>query len=165
MDLNRFGNRKCLYLATGLFLFLAVPLFCAASEAADEVAGYWFTDDKSCIFHVYKEADGYVGDICWLKEPGDKDGNPYADEHNPSPELRSKPLVGLRLLKGFRHAGGKLWEDGTIYNPEDGRTYSALLRLKDDGKLEVRGYILGLTFLGGSTFWSRTGKPVLSIDN
>jgi len=37
--------------AVGLFLLVALPLFCAASEPADEVAGYWFTDDKSCIFH------------------------------------------------------------------------------------------------------------------
>jgi len=158
-------SRKCFYLAVGLFLLVALPLFCAASEPADEVAGYWFTDDKSCIFNIYKEGDGYVGDICWLSEPGKKDGTPYTDEHNPSPELRSKPLVGLRQLKVFRYAGGKLWEGGTIYNPEDGRSYSSFLRLKDDGRLEVRGYILGLSILGGSTFWTRTGKPAISDNN
>jgi uncharacterized protein (DUF2147 family) len=42
--------------------------------------------------------------------------------------------------------------DGKIYDPTKGFYYSCKMTIVD-GKLELRGYILGMPFLGRTTTW------------
>ena len=77
------------------------------------------------------------------------------DGNNPDKKLRSRKIVGLSLLSGFVPSDDKnKWQDGKIYNPEDGKTYSCSLTLRDDGKLDVRGYV-GISLFGKSQIWAR----------
>ena len=46
------------------------------------------------------------------------------------------------------------WADGRIYNPEDGKTYQATMRLVDANTLQVRGYVL-LPIFGTTRTWTR----------
>ena len=46
------------------------------------------------------------------------------------------------------------WDGGRIYNPLDGDTYRARMRMLPGGKLELRGYVL-LPLFGGSQRWER----------
>jgi len=64
------------------------------------------------------------------------------------------PLKGYRLLKDFIYSGKNEWTEGTIYDPENGSTYSCLITMKDNNTLDIRGYI-GLKALGRTDVWKR----------
>jgi uncharacterized protein (DUF2147 family) len=63
------------------------------------------------------------------------------DAKNPNPTLRTRPLAGLAILSGFTQAKDQSYKGGTIYNPNDGKTYRSEFRLKPDGRLEVKGCV------------------------
>ena len=50
------------------------------------------------------------------------------------------------------------WDEGNIYDPKNGNTYSCTIKLINPNSLEVRGYI-GVSMLGRSTVWIRTNSP------
>lgn len=54
------------------------------------------------------------------------------------------------MLKGFEFDDDE-WEDGTIYDPENGKTYSCTIKFRD-GKLDLRGYI-GISLIGRTQTW------------
>jgi uncharacterized protein (DUF2147 family) len=68
--------------------------------------------------------------------------------------LRGQPLCGLELIGGFRNASPGIWSGGSIYNPKEGQTYFASMKLRDDGTLKLRGYVL-LPLFGKSQIWTR----------
>jgi uncharacterized protein (DUF2147 family) len=89
----------------------------------------------------------------WLKEPL-KDGKPKLDDKNPDKNNKRKQLVGLVILKGFKK-DGNTYTDGTIYDPENGKTYDCKMNYK--GKtLAIRGFI-GLSLFGRTTVWEKAG--------
>jgi uncharacterized protein (DUF2147 family) len=127
----------------------------AQSGAADAVVGTWLVEDKKAKIEIYNKGDRYYGKIIWLREPNDKNGKPKLDKENPEEKLRSRPLVGLVMLTGFVYDEDNVWEDGDIYDPKNGKTYSCEMTLAEDGKtLDVRGYI-GFSFIGRSQTWTR----------
>jgi uncharacterized protein (DUF2147 family) len=135
----------------------------ALAEDGDGILGKWYTHEGDAQFELTKRDGKYYGHICWEKESvydkKDKEaGRQTHDRNNPDPALRGRPMLGLELLKDFQYAGENRYEDGTIYNPEDGRTYKAKLRLADPEHLHVRGFI-GISLFGGTTVWTRTAPP------
>lgn len=116
------------------------------SAAAADILGEWATQGYSARVLVRPCADApdrVCGAITWLWEPTDAAGRPVTDSRHPDPARRDKPLVGLDMLHGFRPgATPGTWADGRIYNPEDGRTYGATLKLRTPELLEVQGCVL-----------------------
>jgi uncharacterized protein (DUF2147 family) len=128
-----------------------------AQTKADEIVGYWLTHgEKPARVQVYKTGDHYAGKIVWLQFP-EENGKPKMDSNNPDENKRSQPLVGLVIMNGFRFDDGE-WNDGKIYDPQNGKTYSCYLTLKDKNNLKVRGYI-GISLLGRTEIWTRTSMP------
>ncbi|MFC5408621.1 DUF2147 domain-containing protein [Larkinella bovis] len=139
-----------------VFLFIAstLPAFTPATNP-DAVLGTWLNGTKRGHIQIYKKGDQYFGKLVWLKEPNDPvTGKPRTDVKNSQSSLRTRPLVGLDVMQGFIYDGGKVWADGNIYNPEDGKEYSCKLTLKDPNTLDVRGYI-GISLIGKSQIWTR----------
>ncbi len=68
--------------------------------------------------------------------------------------MRNRPLIGLEILSGFEYAGDGRWTGGTIYDPDNGKTYRCKLRFVDRDTLEVRGYI-GISLIGRTEVWKR----------
>ena len=89
----------------------------------------------------------------WLKNPKDESGRPKVDRKNPNPNLRTKPIIGLVMLKDFKYDDDE-WSGGHIYNPSDGKEYKAYMKLKDRNTLNVRGYV-GISLLGKTDTWIR----------
>ena len=50
-----------------------------------------------------------------------------------------------------------VWEEGTIYDPNNGTTYNCKMSLADDNKLEVRGFV-GTAVFGRTDEWTRLVK-------
>ncbi len=137
-------------------LFFLLSSFIPSGGAlndGDEVLGIWQTDDGKAKIEIYKEANKFYGKIVWLKEPKNEQGLDKVDKENPDKALRSRPIMGINLVRDFTFDGDDRWEGGKIYDPENGKTYSCYMKIKR-GKLEVRGYI-GLTMFGRTVVWTR----------
>lgn len=132
-----------------LALALALP---AMANTPDAVVGKWETEGGKSHVEIRKSGSQYVGKIVWLKEPN-RDGKPKTDRQNPEKSLQGRPILGLQVLSGFAFKGGE-WVDGKIYNPEDGKTYSCKMSLKDKNTLQVRGYVFNPA-LGKTQVWKR----------
>lgn len=136
------------------YMMLAVVLLIqVAAFAQDPIEGLWYNEEKTAKIRIYKaKNDKFYGKIDWLKEPV-KDGKERTDEKNPDEDKRSEPLLGLVVLKGFEKSGKDEYEDGTIYDPKNGKTYSCIITYKGD-KLNVRGYV-GFSWIGRTAVWTR----------
>ena len=134
-----------------LLILLSVPGF---AQTRDDVVGKWFSSSGGAQIKIYKKGDKYFGKIVWLRKPNDENGNPKTDIKNPDPSLRSRPAVGLEILRNFTYAGDGEWEDGTVYDPKSGRTYSCKMSMSDPDKLNIIGYV-GFSMLGRTESWTR----------
>jgi uncharacterized protein (DUF2147 family) len=136
-----------------LMLLTAVSISICAKAQADKIEGLWYNDVKSAKILITKDADNkFSGKVVWLKEPL-KNGKPKVDELNVDEKLRSRPRLGLPVLAGFVKDGDDKYTGGTIYDPNNGKTYSCKITYK--GKtLDIRGYI-GISLFGRTTTWSR----------
>ena len=71
----------------------------------------------------------------------------------PNPELRSRPIQGLVIMRGARKTGANTWK-GQLYNTRDGKTYTGVVTVKSKKQLELEGCVLGGMLCQGVT-WSR----------
>lgn len=142
---------------TALFFVSFISTTSIAQVKSDDVTGVWLNEDEDAHIKIINRDGEYFGNIVWLKEPIDEDtGNPKLDDENPDDELKTRPIMGLELLSGFVFDGDDEWEDGDIYDPKSGKTYSCYLVFTDKSKnrLKVRGFI-GVSLLGKTTYWTR----------
>lgn len=127
----------------------------ASAEEADAILGQWYTDPekKDVVVEFYKDNDVYSGKIVWMKNPKEDDGTDKVDKENPDEARKNDPILGLNLAKGFSYKGSNKWAGGTIYDPNNGKTYKCKIALKGDD-LKVRGFI-GVSLLGRTAHWLR----------
>lgn len=156
--------------APALALLLAAALAATAATAlaaagSGAIVGTWRTEpgEQGGRAHVEisRRGDQLVGTIVELEEPHFAAGHPRAgqpkvDLENPDPAKRERPIVGLRILSGFTYDGDGQWSGGTIYDPANGKTYKARIRLDGRDTLDLRGYV-GVPLFGRTTTWKRIG--------
>ncbi len=138
---------------------LLALLFCFsmasfAQTGADGCLGTWLTGSKKGHVLVYKQGDRYFGKIVWLKEPNDINGKPKVDSKNTDDKLKSRTIMGMVNLSNFKYEGENVWEDGKIYDPENGKLYSCKMTLNNANQLNVRGY-MGISLIGRTDVWTR----------
>ncbi len=142
----------------GALLFFGLASLALApqlqAQGANAILGEWLNADEDAKVTIYQEGDRYFGKVSWLKNPTDDNGKPRVDEENPKAELRTRPIKGLVLLQDFRYDDGE-WKGGSIYDPKNGKTYDCYMDLKDDGRLKIRGFVMGMRALGRTTYWTR----------
>ena len=154
-------NSRVLLSLILILSFAAPPPSSAASAGGGDILGLWEVEEGDGRIEIYRCAEKYCGRIAWQKEPNykadDKEGmggKPLLDRDNPKKELRGRQQLGLTIMEGYTFRGNNLWDDGTIYNTENGRTYKSKLSLKSRDLLQLRAFI-GISLLGGSTLWKR----------
>jgi uncharacterized protein (DUF2147 family) len=137
------------------FLFITLSsLSLSAQNNPDAVVGTWYNGSKESRIEIYKCGDKYCGKIAWLKEPNYEDGKPKVDKNNPDDKLKGRPIMGMVLMKDFEYDAKNVWDDGEIYDPKSGKTYSCKMTLTDPDHLEVRGYV-GISLIGRTDKWTR----------
>jgi uncharacterized protein (DUF2147 family) len=124
-----------------------------SAQNADAVLGKWLNPSGEGRVEIYKKGNKYYGRLFWLKFPNDVNGKPKLDKHNPDVNMRSRPELGIELLKNFVFDGEKEYDNGTIYDPKNGKTYSCKMTLEGN-VLKIRGYI-GISLLGRTESWNR----------
>jgi uncharacterized protein (DUF2147 family) len=139
---------------TGITLLIAMTFgFVASAQKADAVLGTWVNPNGQDHILIYKKGNKYYGKLDWIKFPNDETGKPKTDKKNPVKALQSRPDLGLELLKDFTFDGDNVYEDGTIYDPKSGKTYSCKMTLEGTS-LKIRGYI-GISLFGRTEVWTR----------
>lgn len=126
-----------LLLAASVMIDASTPVL---AQDGHDITGVWRTpvDGGSTV-----RITSCGSDICAavLSSPRLRDNPDQRDVRNPDHAHRSRPLRGLRILRA-RPAGPGRWDNGWIYNPEDGRTYRGSLRLLPDGRLQLTGCVV-----------------------
>lgn len=140
-------------LLMAVVMFVSLPIF----AQADAILGIWLTEEGTSQIEITKTSNGqFVGKIVWLDEPLDENGRPKLDKENPRDNLKNQRLLGLQILKGFTYnSREKEWSGGTIYDPDNGKTYTAFMKLDGNNKLILRGYVMGMRMLGRNSSWTR----------
>lgn len=139
----------------GMFLVMVIY---SQTPSAETILGTFLNEDQDAHVQIYKENGKFYGKIVWLKEPNEPaTGLPKLDDENEEESLRSRPVMGLVILKDFIYDGDGEWEDGTIYDPKNGKTYDCYMEFDEYGVLKIRGYI-GVSWIGRSTYWTRVTK-------
>ena len=126
----------------------------ASAQSSDPV-GVWLTEKGDARVKITRCGSGICGVIVGLKEPIDPaTGHPQADDKNPNPALRTRPIIGLSLFIGMRPSASGKWS-GQIYNADDGGTYVSYVTFAGGDALRVEGCV-GM-ICGGET-WTRVGR-------
>jgi uncharacterized protein (DUF2147 family) len=139
------------YLLLGLvisgFGWTSVP----AGHAASPI-GLWKGADA--VFEMFESEGRLSGKIVALSEPTTAEGKEKTDIYNPDPTKRKYPIVGLIFISGLMKKSDSQWENGTVYDPKSGKTYSCLMELQEPDKIVVRGFI-GVALFGRTYIWTR----------
>jgi len=139
-------------------LYILTPVRLSAQTKAGDIIGFWLTHgERPAKVQVYKMGNQFAGKIVWLQFP-EENGKQKMDDNNPDQTKRGKPLVGLVIMNAFTFDNDSEWSDGKIYDPQNGKTYSCYLSLKNKNTLKVRGYI-GISLIGRTEYWTRTTMP------
>jgi uncharacterized protein (DUF2147 family) len=107
---------------------------------ADEGAnGIWKLDSGKFTVQISPCGPNLCGAIVGLAKPLNKKGEPKLDKKNPNEALRNRPLMGLTILANMKPSGDNKWK-GTIYNADDGYTYSSYMKLSGNN-MKVKGCV------------------------
>jgi len=136
-------------------LFIACLIFTVTlvQGQADKIVGIWVPAKGTSQVRIFKATNGkYYGKVEWLKEDKEK-----LDVNNPDEKLRDKKVWGLMILKDFVYNTGKnRWEGGTVYDPDNGKTYDCYMWFNgDENTMTLKGYVLGMKFIGRAEDWKR----------
>jgi uncharacterized protein (DUF2147 family) len=107
---------------------------------ASEATGVWKLENGRVTVRVTPCGSNLCGTVVALKKPRDDKGRPRLDKENPNPALRSRPVIGLTILSNMKSKGDGYWT-GTIYNPDDGNTYSSQMTLQNANTMKVKGCV------------------------
>jgi uncharacterized protein (DUF2147 family) len=137
-----------------LLVLAATSLTRSQDKERDGILGQWITAGGESRVEIYStDSVTYSGKIVWLRDPL-KNGVPVTDDKNPEDSLKSRPVLGLLILRGFTYAGDRTWGGGKIYDPKSGNDYSAKMTLVDDRNLDLRGYVM-IPLFGRTEKWTR----------
>lgn len=131
-----------------LTLILAAFLAPATMSSGGSVLGEWTTPNGSVVA-VYRCGS----DVCAKVIAVSSRAPEHLDAQNPNPSLRNRPLCGLEIGYGFHLTSSNHAQDGRLYDPESGNTYSGWMTANGN-KLELRGYI-GISLFGRTETWTR----------
>lgn len=109
-------------------------LVLGGSASAATLDGVWLSQSGETQVRIGPCGDASCGVIVWMKQP-------HNDANNPDPAKRDRPLVGSQMISGLKRDGEGRWS-GSLYNFENGKTYTGTLEPQGD-KLKLSGCVLG----------------------
>lgn len=133
---------------------LSIIFSAKAQKNADDIVGVWLTGSGKGHVKIDKVGNYYFGRLVWLKEPLNAEGKPKLDKNNEDVSKRSRTVLGMQLLGGFEWKNDNLWDNGNIYDPENGKTYNCKIDLENANTMNVRGFI-GISLFGRTDIWKR----------
>ena len=119
------------------------------NENEDNVIGEYLVSHQGeeSKIRVTKNDDGtFTGQVFWVKNRRDKKGNVRLDTKNPDRSLRDVPCDRIVILKGLKYNAEKnCWDGGKVYDPIRGIRANATCEFVDEGKLKLKGSLMGIS--------------------
>lgn len=118
------------------------------NESGDNIVGLYSTvhGGENTKIRVTKTGNTYMAQVVWVENRLDKKGNVRLDEKNPDKSLRSVECDKIVLMKNLKYdSSKKMWGDTKIYDPTRGINANVKCSFSDDGVLNVKGSLLGIT--------------------
>jgi uncharacterized protein (DUF2147 family) len=133
--------------------------FDAPARDLAELSGLWRDTRYGALVDIGDCGDGTpCGRLTWV-DARLTEGQTQ-DVRNRDPLLRSRTLIGLPVLRDFV-SSPEGWRDGWLYNPDDGKTFRAHLRLLSTSELRVTGCLGPLC---RSEVWTRPQRGPAARD-
>ena len=124
-----------------IMLLTALCAFAMPAHAQEKnsdsakVAGIWQSQSGITRVKVTPCGVGLCAHVVWQR-------NPSKDVHNEDPAKRDRPIVGLQLVSNMKPVGADEWS-GSIYNYEDGKTYSGKVKVVSASAIQIGGCVMG----------------------
>jgi uncharacterized protein (DUF2147 family) len=147
---HRSCTRSLRRAACAALLAIALTSFTAPGTAVSAMGpadGAWFIDGTGAAIQIFDCGGLLCGRIIWLEKARDTAGRLARDDKNPDPVFRQRPLCGLTVIQGLQPAGLDHWNSGSLYNPDDGKTYRISAELRSADTFVARIY-LGVPLFG-----------------
>jgi uncharacterized protein (DUF2147 family) len=123
----------------------AIALACLSTSAsAQSPNGTWLTESGETRVRIAPCGGNLCGTIAWVKTPA-------KDSKNPNAALRDRNVVGVNMIT-MKPAGDKKWT-GSLYNYQEGKTYSGTLTQTGENTLSLSGCVAAV-FCRSQT-WTR----------
>lgn len=126
---------------------VGVALLFAGPASADAAHGVWSTEKN--------EQGGYLEvTVAACASDATLTCGTISKAFNPAGEDPKYANLGKLMVQGMKHDGGGSYSGGSIWDPENGKTYKSNMTLKGD-ELDVEGCI---SFLCEGQHWQRVAK-------
>ena len=139
-----------------VFFFIPMIFNSFAQSDPDKIVGIYLAtyEGEESKVSIFKEEDGrYTAQVIWVKDKYDEDGNLKVDEKNPDKSKRNTPCDEIVLIEKMSYNSKKdVWTDAKIYDPVRGIKANADCSFEPDGRLKVRGSVMGI---GMSVYWDK----------
>jgi uncharacterized protein (DUF2147 family) len=153
--LVKFSQQKHMKkIALLIIAFVSLIFSAKAQKNADDIVGVWLTGSGKAHVKIDKVGNYYFGRVVWLKEPLNTEGKPKLDINNEDVSKRNKTVFGMQLVGGFEWKNDNLWDNGSIYDPLNGKTYKCKIDLENITTMNIRGFI-GISLFGRTDIWKR----------
>lgn len=106
----------------------------ASAQSAEDAFGLWLNPENGSNIELYKCGDGLCAKLAKVTD-GQK-----TDDKNPDAAKRSRPIVGLVIMDDAKKSGAKAWA-GTLYNRENGKSYSGTITVKSKDAVDLSGCV------------------------
>ena len=118
---------------------IIAALLAGAPASPDTILGKWRTETRNAIIEISRCGPTICAKI--LTSDMLRAHPEMKDKNNANPALRNRPLIGLSMFSGFKPAADGAWVDGSVYNAEDGKTYSGKVTPVGNDQLKLRGCV------------------------
>jgi len=129
-------------------LMLSISLIIPRQELND-ITGVWLTSDKESRIMIIKNTNFYSGNVTWLLNPLNKNGQLLQDLRNPDVSKRTRLIIGLEVLSVI--SSGNDEYSGKIYDAKSGKTYNVTV-IVNRNKLQIN---VRVGFIKHQESWTR----------
>ena len=126
-----------------------------AFAQADKIVGVYKSvhEGNTSKIQISKVGDGYKAQVIWLEKLTNPDGTVKTDLKNPDKSKRNTPADKIVVIEKVTYNAKKnQWDNGKIYEPTSGKSWTVTCSFKDEKTLKVRG---SLGPFGKSVYWTK----------
>jgi uncharacterized protein (DUF2147 family) len=128
--------------ATCFLLFFALP---ATAQVPPTPIGRWLSANRQAVVQIEPCGSNFCGRIVGIIVKHAGDPMPF--------DWLGRLQCGFVMIRTTRQIGTEPRWAGTVQDPRDGHSYGAIIAMRQDGDLHLRGYI-GLPLFGETQRWT-----------